>query len=248
MSITVYGCVNTDGSITFENLEACLVQEACRVTSGEHAGQVALTLSEADDEDCNDTFYGCYNNTTGKFQVVIPENCCMIPAECQWCEEYQPLALTVVLSAFNNIDCCWYPPAARACKDFGVASTVNGSYVLNWRGPGDPCRYLKNFTKDCGHTYLYSEEDCTGELEFDIDWVHLQIRAVLREDDILIQAYLDDQVRFNPLIFKGTISYGEGESCGEASGSASNILEGCVTGDGLSWRPCEGSGQASVLT
>lgn len=80
MSITVYGCVNFSSGtavITFENLETCLEQSSCIIFTGVHAGQIALTLSGADDEDCNDTFYGCWNPTTSKFQIEIPEDCCV---------------------------------------------------------------------------------------------------------------------------------------------------------------------------
>lgn len=77
MATTVYGCVNwANGEITFANLENCLVQSSCVYWTGEHAGMVALTLSNAYNEDCNDTFYGCVNWGTGKFQVSIPEGCC----------------------------------------------------------------------------------------------------------------------------------------------------------------------------
>jgi len=92
MSITVYGCVAFPaGTITFENLETCLEQSACIIFEGVHAGQIALTLSGAtNNEDCNDTFYGCMNWTTGKFQVEIPTDCCVTYPECP-CEPYSDL-------------------------------------------------------------------------------------------------------------------------------------------------------------
>ncbi len=80
MSTTVYGCVETDGSVTFDLSSgdySCVIQSACIVTSGLNAGQIALTLSSADIGECNDTFYGCVNTTTGKFQVLIPDDCCI---------------------------------------------------------------------------------------------------------------------------------------------------------------------------
>lgn len=92
MSITVYGCVTWPaGTITFENLEECLVQSACIEWTGTHAGQVALTLSGATYyQGCNDTFYGCVDWTTGKFQVLIPDDCC--------CEECH-----TTITAFSNL-------------------------------------------------------------------------------------------------------------------------------------------------
>jgi hypothetical protein len=91
MSITVYGCVTFPaGTITFEDsegepLETCLGQSACIVFTGDHAGQVALTLSGADDEDCNDTFYSCWDPTTRKFKIEIPEGCCGPGPICEYC-------------------------------------------------------------------------------------------------------------------------------------------------------------------
>jgi hypothetical protein len=93
MSVTVYGCIKWSESppeIYFENLETCLSQSACIIWTGEHAGQVALTLSGADDEDCNDTFYSdCIEwGSSKKFKITIPEGCCCIEAIefCSNCE------------------------------------------------------------------------------------------------------------------------------------------------------------------
>ena len=112
MSITVYGCVSYAGAITFENLEACLVQEACVVVSGEHAGQVALTLSDANNnDDCNDTFYGCVNWSTRKFQVIIPDDCCVVGDDCEYCTPGEtPASIQVTIAGVLVCcpDCCSY--------------------------------------------------------------------------------------------------------------------------------------------
>lgn len=75
MSITVHGRFQDNGTV-FCDLPACVEYCAVPVWTGEHAGQVALTLSDATNQDCNDTFYGCVDFATGKFEVLIPDNCC----------------------------------------------------------------------------------------------------------------------------------------------------------------------------
>ena len=86
MATTIYGCVDTEGNIVFGlSSVSCLAQSACLITSGDHAGQVSLTLTEAAyNEECNDTFYACVNPTTGKFIALIPDDCCSA------CNTYSP--------------------------------------------------------------------------------------------------------------------------------------------------------------
>jgi len=119
MPVTVYGCVEYDGSITFMNLEECLVQSACIEVSGEHAGQVVLTLSEANDEGCNDIFYGCVNTTTGKFQVEIPDDCCYEYSEYD-CECFDPGRTP----RYYNVT----TTGVTICP--GAYPDINGSYTL----------------------------------------------------------------------------------------------------------------------
>jgi len=61
-------------TITFVG-EACNSGDYCGefIHSGEHAGQIAVTILEAN---CDDTYYGCLDYETGNFQVEIPDNCC----------------------------------------------------------------------------------------------------------------------------------------------------------------------------
>jgi len=54
---------------------------------GQYNGMVALTLSGADqNEACNDTFYGCVNSS-GQFQISIPDDCCIEYVETVTCDE-----------------------------------------------------------------------------------------------------------------------------------------------------------------
>ena len=76
---TIYGCVETDGSITFPQAtsdpERTCYHNGCIIWTGEHAGQVAVTI---DNGRCDDTYYGCVDWTTGKFQVSVPSNWCAL--------------------------------------------------------------------------------------------------------------------------------------------------------------------------
>jgi len=81
---TIYGCYNSSTkAITFEG-EACDSGDytGCYVASGEHAGQIAVTISEVN---CNDTYYGCINSSTGAFQVIMPDSCCVEFADSDCC-------------------------------------------------------------------------------------------------------------------------------------------------------------------
>jgi hypothetical protein len=156
MSITVYGCVNFSSGtavITFENLETCLEQSACIIFEGVHAGQIALTLSGATaNEACNDTFYGCFNPTTGKFQIVIPEDCCeeeYSEYDCECFPENQtPLTYMVAISGVVN------------CPGQHGAELINGSWQLQQH----------NYTSgDCDTWcyWIYENEQVSLELLFD---------------------------------------------------------------------------------
>jgi len=109
---TIYGCVNsTNGEITFEG-EACDSGDytGCIETSGEHAGQVKVVISEVN---CDDIYYGCVNWTTGKFQLVIPDDCCgwYEDCNCDYCDNcpecYAPdLTLKYLAVRFTGVRDC----------------------------------------------------------------------------------------------------------------------------------------------
>lgn len=52
--------------------------EGCIEWTGDHAGQVKVIIAQAELAACNDTYYGCVNWATGKFQITIPDNCCVV--------------------------------------------------------------------------------------------------------------------------------------------------------------------------
>lgn len=127
---TIYGCRNkTTGVITFEG-EACDSGNyvGCRVKSGIHAGQIAVTILE---DHCDDIYYGCRSKTTGKFQVIIPDDCCRYYNPVEWnCYCFTsgktPLYYTMEISG------------VRSCPDKN-GSNVNGIHKLTYdEGDSDP--------------------------------------------------------------------------------------------------------------
>jgi len=125
---TITGCYSA-GSIVFEG-EACDSGDytGCYVTSGEHTGMIAIVVSETN---CDDTYYACFDSTTGRFSVDIPDNCCLgEPCNFTNCgSDATPQLIGITLSGFTV---CVGP-----CLSFGSYSSlrtvidgVNGDYIL----------------------------------------------------------------------------------------------------------------------
>jgi len=125
---TIYGCVNrTTGAITFAG-EACDSGNytGCIVRSGDHAGQVAVTINEAN---CDDTYYGCINRSTGEFQLVIPDDCCEIACPCEYltlntCGCYPDTEVPkYLLVTFSGV---------RSCEDDSLIAEVNQEFCMTY--------------------------------------------------------------------------------------------------------------------
>jgi hypothetical protein len=192
MSITVYGCVAFPaGTITFENLETCLAQSACIVFTGDHAGQVALTLSGADDPACNDTFYGCVNFTTGKFQVEIPTDCCKeYGNDCSYCEVGKvPKYITLVITGVVPMPCC--PSAYNGYKTNVI--NVNGTFILT-QDPDDSCRWqLYEPSGNFGNWSYWNWGDCTYDPYFTAEFPERLIEVKkLSDSSVVIHSYFHD--------------------------------------------------------
>lgn len=85
MSRTIHGKIDWDdggkpkfGDPPCDTRIECIAEDivSCIRWTGEHAGQVEVTISAAELEECNDTYYGCIDWGTGKFQIIIPDDCC----------------------------------------------------------------------------------------------------------------------------------------------------------------------------
>ncbi len=136
---TIYGCVDWDdeGKVKFYQNDGCCEYIGCIEWTGIHAGQVAVTINTTE---CSDVYYACIDWVSGKFQVIVPDNCCdsgedgdIICGDCCrcWPEHQTPIHYSVMLSGI--VDCGAHN-----------GSIANGSYVLTnadcWYG-GLTCSY-----------------------------------------------------------------------------------------------------------
>jgi len=176
MATTVYGCVNVpDGMITFDlsaGVFNCLAQSACIVVSGVHEGQVALTLSDGFQAECNDTFYGCVNKTTGKFQILIPDECCIYSCPECYPEETPPRYITIVFSgvrdcsddsffSWNGLHILQQYPAHGICRWYKITGSIE--IYLDLFSDFDGLFRINVWHRTEYYTYFYydSEETCT---------------------------------------------------------------------------------------
>ena len=147
---TIYGCYNS-GAVTFAG-EACDSGDytGCYVASGEHAGQIAVTISEYN---CDDTYYGCINTSTGKFQLVIPDDCCNIGEACSHCSE-TPFA---IIAVFTGLASCGSDCVKDGSFWYSCSSPPNGIYILYQTG--NPCIWYNAFSGTICAAFL-TEQGC----------------------------------------------------------------------------------------
>jgi len=155
---------------------------------------------------------------TGKAQGV--------KLSCEHCADgAMPYRLKVTLSGFG--DCACYPAGAYGSEDVGIGA-VNGDWLIPHIGSA--CQYYKNFAGDFGEWKLYFDEAC-ADWKSTNDFTHLIISVDLKATGI----YVYIQLTMGPPgggdvpLFKGTIPYREGESCGQGSDGVDNELVSCDT-------------------
>jgi hypothetical protein len=151
---TIYGCYSA-GSIVFEG-QACDSGDytGCYVSSGDHAGQIAVTVSEYN---CDDTYYACFNSGTGQFQLIIPDNCCAEYGDnCSLCPTptETPLQISVQFSGVSTCNDC--NVRSKYVLDFDINSTFvaiqNVDSACVWT-----TEHIGNVTQTNWEIY-----DCTG--------------------------------------------------------------------------------------
>lgn len=135
MATTIYGCDNpATGQVDFDVCDTA-DYSACFEVMGDHAGQVKLIISGTN---CDDTYYGCYNNVTGKYEVIVPDDCCEVGCpsgvltltfsnvvECNPCKEH------------GEGEYCWPRDLNRAFELTG--GEFGGGNYLCWHVPGNWC-------------------------------------------------------------------------------------------------------------
>jgi len=150
------------------------VLDACFDTA---TGQVKLIVSNADYEECNDTYYACFNSTTGLFSVNIPySNCCCDwnDTDCSYCaDDDEPAYVDVVISGITACSCGVGAGISGSSETLNWG--VNGSYIVPIYG-ARACDWLGNDISGTFGTWRnYTDEtDCTGSYN-DEDWDELDI-------------------------------------------------------------------------
>lgn len=182
MSVTIKGCLELDGTITFtEGL--CFYTEACLVGSGVHKGQIEITISG---ECCTeDTYFACVDPISKQFTVVIPENCCEKPFGCSTCADFAGdcsdahtwSEIEINLSGFSDCGCVTLstlPDISEDISNNNLCSDLNGTHILtnNSCGSGEFWRPDSNICTWSGllggevKLRKYATTDCSGDPTF----------------------------------------------------------------------------------
>ena len=124
---TIFGCVTSEGQIIFE--QALCEYPACLEFTGTHAGQVAVTIGGPF---CDDTFYGCVDFATGKFEVVVPDDCCNSSETiCSRCSPgITPKIVRVDISGTTSCDGVCQSSGGKSVKITNGIPNINGTYNL----------------------------------------------------------------------------------------------------------------------
>lgn len=228
MSHTIYGRHNpSDGKIKFgdgncDTAIDCMggsVLEACIEVSGAHAGQVKLVVSGADIEACNDTFYGCLNTSTGRFQITLPDSDCCVDADnCGECDEGTPYQIEVVFSGIVKCDNC-VPQNGNYKIDH---LHVNDTYTLTQDG-SDACKWTySNSGGDYGSVKRYLNPYCTDySYTFSLDEILIRVLRFADATGISVEMWaIKDAVSFH--VFGGVASF-DGSLCMEDTLNNGNL-------------------------
>jgi len=134
---TIKGCYNAStGKVEFEQ-DTCTYY-GCYVKTGVHAGQIAITISETGacyHCECNDTYYACFDENTGKFSIEIPPFCC----------DGTPNSVEAIVST-TFCNGCYYdhfivgPSCSYVKYNYG---DISGTHTLTW---SSGCHWTKTFS------------------------------------------------------------------------------------------------------
>lgn len=186
---TIIGCVNpSTGDIIFEG-DACDSGDytGCIVTSGEHIGQVAIVVEE---DNCDDTYYGCFDVNTGQFQVEIPDDCCVVAANCGYCSSGTPYRIRLT---FSNITVCedCIEANAGSCQNGSVRSywleflnNVNADFVLT-QVNNYPCQW-EYYDDDFLSQNRFIDTECGTRCTDDPYFRYIRIRATRTASNIVV--------------------------------------------------------------
>ncbi|KKM21303.1 hypothetical protein LCGC14_1636760 [marine sediment metagenome] len=238
---TIYGCIEpSTGVVTFEG-EACDSGDytGCYVAAaGAHQGQIAVTISELY---CADTYYACFNSTTGKFQLIIPDDCCGISSECEHCTGYQPAWIDVTLTGLTNCSCAANAPfGSYYASGFEVVNDTRRVYH------NSGCVYDTSWTgQTFGQIHIYRDSVCDDFAQTNTyDALRIVVTLTATGANIIVYFGQETYTPYDFLLFDGTIVYMGIDECGSTIQSANNDITACWVS--TTRYPCGSSGLVTI--
>jgi len=166
---TIYGCVTGGSAITFDK-EPCFannVTGCIEMSDVDHLYMVKVVISE-DLSTCNDTYYGCVNWSTGKFQLEIPDDCCYTSNDCSYCTtDETPQKVSV---AFSGINLCGCPGDYLSSISF--ITSPNNTFTLSHCGSELPC-FWSVAVPDSATRTKYDDYGCSGNIVETKTWSYI---------------------------------------------------------------------------
>lgn len=230
MATTIYGCVNrSTDEIDFEvcapaDFSGCIVRDG-----GIHHGQVKLITTYSG---CDDTYYGCVNRTTGKFEVIVPDDCCGYGYgdDCGYCAEGEtPLKILVAISGVTDCPCAESVGGGYWEAD-GAAANINGGHTLTQTG--NPCVWRVDIHFVYKLNYSFESENCDGPI-YDRDYT--RALSVTKINANTVEIMCDSSFEGSGVVESGCVTVT----------SISNNVPGCWT-RGLD-HPAMNGGTASIV-
>lgn len=189
------------------------------------------------------------------YNGVQCETCCA--PVCGDCMD-APSGVWVSLANFTDCGCfTWWGDDSRSAEGLGIADGIKGVYYCKQIDPGGialcitgTCAYqsdsdpenpgVSDYEGGFGTLHSYSlSDDCSGGITFERNFDRLRIEVCLRDGNALVNVHVADSTNPNypalsafHMVFNGTITYAEGESCADTEERASNDLDDCVGGVG----------------
>ncbi len=147
---TITGCIDFSTGRAIFDQDDC-EYFGCMHFQGIHAGQVAVTIFSTT---CDDVFFGCVNLITGRFEVVVPDDCCTF-ADCTICPDL-PGNLFVTTSGIQLCD-------SGGCTGLHFIEGLGGTFSSDIEAFDEEVlngRFLVGRTSDC----VYTNEIFAGEI------------------------------------------------------------------------------------
>jgi len=162
---TIEGCVDwTSGQVIFDG-EACDGGDytGCINWTGAHAGMVAVVV---DEDNCDATYYGCVDWTTGKFELIIPDDCCSgdytLGYDCDLCEtdlwadgqtpEYVKMTISGITECPDTTIC-----TGTNCADMNNTFYLKQTSACTWIFTSIPSENTVQWTIYNGNGFVYGK-------------------------------------------------------------------------------------------